>query len=214
MSQVTIVASSGGGGGGTVTSVSGGNNITITGNPAVNPTVNVSGTFNHSLLIGNATNSISSLTAATNGQLPIGNTGANPIVAALTPGDGIQITNGAGSITIAATATTFTWVEVITSSQAMDINTGYLINEGGAVLLTLPATAPQFSRLQVLHKSGSWAVLCGTGQTIYFGNQQTTTGIGGSLGGNTAGDGVSLICITADTEWRVEFGPQGNLVVE
>lgn len=39
----------------------------------------------------------------TNGQIPIGSTGANPVIAALTAGTGISVTNGAGSITIAST---------------------------------------------------------------------------------------------------------------
>ena len=44
MSQITGPTSGGGGGGGTVTSVTGGSNINITGNPAVNPTVNLDDT--------------------------------------------------------------------------------------------------------------------------------------------------------------------------
>jgi hypothetical protein len=58
---------------------------------------------NHSLLAGAASNGITSLGVATNGQLPIGSTGADPVLATLTAGSGITITNGAGSITIAAT---------------------------------------------------------------------------------------------------------------
>lgn len=38
----------------------------------------------------------------TNGQLQIGSTGLNPVAATLTAGSGVTITNGAGSITIAA----------------------------------------------------------------------------------------------------------------
>lgn len=37
----------------------------------------------------------------TNGQIPIGATGSNPVMAAITAGTGISVTNGAGSITIA-----------------------------------------------------------------------------------------------------------------
>ena len=47
------------------------------------------------------------IAALTNGQLPIGSTGANPVPATLTAGSGITITNGAGTITIAASATVF-----------------------------------------------------------------------------------------------------------
>lgn len=84
-----------------------GNNITITGSPVSlggAATVNVSGTTDNSLLMGNASGSISSLGVATNGQIPIGSTGADPVLATLTAGSGINIANGAGSITISATA--------------------------------------------------------------------------------------------------------------
>ena len=58
----------------------------------------------HSLLVGSGTDPITALGAATNGQLPIGSTGNDPVLATLTSGDGISITNGAGSITIASTS--------------------------------------------------------------------------------------------------------------
>ena len=87
--------------------LSNGNNITITGSP-VNlggtATVNVSGTTNHSLLLGNASGSINNLGVATDGQIPIGSTGADPVLSTLTAGTGISITNAAGSITITNTS--------------------------------------------------------------------------------------------------------------
>jgi hypothetical protein len=56
-----------------------------------------------SLLLGQGTAAVSSLGAATNGQLPIGNTGNNPTLATLTGAGGTSVTNGAGSITITGT---------------------------------------------------------------------------------------------------------------
>lgn len=52
----------------------------------------------HSILLGQGTSAITALGAATNGQLPIGSTGANPVLATLTQGTNITITNGAGTI--------------------------------------------------------------------------------------------------------------------
>ena len=84
-----------------VITMAGGHNITTSA--AVHTvTYNVSGTTNHSLLLGNATGSINNLGVATSGYLPIGSTGADPVLAPLTAGANITITNGAGSITIAA----------------------------------------------------------------------------------------------------------------
>lgn len=54
------------------------------------------------------TGSLSSLAFGSNGQLIIGRTGLAPIMANLTAGSNISITNGSGSITIAASLSTFT----------------------------------------------------------------------------------------------------------
>lgn len=57
-----------------------------------------------SFLFSGPSGLLTSTAAPTNGQLLIGNTGDNPTVAALTQGSGISISNGAGSITIAASS--------------------------------------------------------------------------------------------------------------
>lgn len=54
----------------------------------------------HAILVGSGTSAITALSAASNGQLVIGSTGADPVLATLTAGEGIDITNGAGSITV------------------------------------------------------------------------------------------------------------------
>lgn len=79
------------------------NNITTTGVAPSTLNISVTGTVDHSLLLGNASGSINSLGVATDGQLPIGSTGADPVLSTLTAGTGISITNGAGSITITNT---------------------------------------------------------------------------------------------------------------
>jgi hypothetical protein len=60
----------------------------------------LSGLNANSFLYPNGTKAITSTAAATNGQLLIGSTGAVPVAANLTAGNGIAITNGAGSVTI------------------------------------------------------------------------------------------------------------------
>src|SRR5271169_5782102 len=66
----------------------------------------------HSTLVGAASNLITSLGVATNGQLAIGSTGADPVLAALTAGSGVSITNGAGTITVASTGGGLSWTTV------------------------------------------------------------------------------------------------------
>jgi hypothetical protein len=60
------------------------------------------------ILLGSGTGAFTALGQATNGQLPIGYTGADPTLATLTEGEGIDITNAAGSITIAGKDATVT----------------------------------------------------------------------------------------------------------
>lgn len=106
--------------------LSNGNNITVTGSPVAlggTASFNLTGTTNHSLQVGNASGSLTSLGSAINGQLPIGSTGLDPVLSTLTAGTGISITNGAGSITIATNG-----------SSTLNTLTG---NTGGAISPTL-----------------------------------------------------------------------------
>lgn len=57
----------------------------------------------HGILVGEGTGAVTPLAAMTNGQIPIGSTGADPVPAAITAGTNIAVTNGAGSITIGVT---------------------------------------------------------------------------------------------------------------
>ena len=55
----------------------------------------------HGILLGSGTDAVTSLGVATNGQLPIGSTGADPVLATLTgTTNQITVTNGAGTITL------------------------------------------------------------------------------------------------------------------
>ena len=55
----------------------------------------------HGILLGSGTDAVTPLGVASDGYLPIGSAGADPVLAALTEGEGIDVTNAAGSITIA-----------------------------------------------------------------------------------------------------------------
>jgi len=57
----------------------------------------------HSLMVGSGTSPVTLLGVATDGQLPIGSTGADPVLNTLTAGLSTQITNAAGSITVGLT---------------------------------------------------------------------------------------------------------------
>ena len=55
----------------------------------------------HGVLLGSGTDPITALGAMADGQLVIGSTGADPVVASITAGEGIYTTAGAGTLTIA-----------------------------------------------------------------------------------------------------------------
>jgi len=108
------IQSTGGGGGGSVTAVT----TTLSGITITNPTTTpeISGTLGVSsggtgtttltsggILLGSGAGAITTTAQPTDGQLLIGSTGTDPVLATLSAGSGISITEGAGSISIAAT---------------------------------------------------------------------------------------------------------------
>ncbi len=149
----------------------------------------------------------------TNGQIPIAATGAPTAYASLTSTGGtIAFTPGANSLNLEATVPgSMFWNEVLGTSQAMAVENGYVANNVALVTLTLPAIAAFGQRVYVAGKgSGGWAIAQNAGQTIHFGNVNTTTGAGGSLASTNRYDNIELLCITANTDWVV-LNTQGNV---
>lgn len=194
-------------------------NLQLSGIPGYDGagTFNASSVTQHSLLIGGAnTHTINNLGVATNGQLPIGSTGADPVLATLTAGTGVSITNAAGSITINSIGGGFSWVDVTGTYASMAINTGYLADNVGLVTLTLPATAAQFSSIKVQGLgAGRWKIAQNASQQILFGSATpTTAGVGGYLASTNANDSVTLLAVVggASTTWTVSDSV-GNITI-
>lgn len=168
---------------------------------------------NHSVLIGAASNGITSL-ALTNGQLPIGSTGADPSAATLTAGTGVSITNGAGSITISSAGGGLTWTVVTGTTQAAAVNNGYIANNAGLVTVTLPATSVVGDIVAVIgiNNATGWKVAQNAGNQIFIGISSTTGGTGGSLASSQTRDSVYLLCTSTNANWQV-LNPMGNITV-
>lgn len=167
--------------------------------------------FNSNGVVVSNTTGTGNLTAITltNGQLAIGSTGATPVAANITAGPGISVTNGAGSITIATVAGIQSWTEVTGTSQAAAVNSGYIANNGSLVTITLPATAALGSVVRVVGKgTGLWKLLANTGQTIHFGNTDST--VAGYIQSTQQYDALEVLCTTANTDWTVSNGPMGG----
>ena len=167
----------------------------------------------HCPLIGAATNGITSAGPLTNGQLLIGNTGNDPSAAALAPGAGISITNGAGIITVAATGSGFNTVDATLATYTIVLNTRYITNRAGGVVYTLPATATIQDSFKIVGKLGTWSIAENANQQLIFGKLASTVTTGG-VASTADTDCVTFTCITpgASTVWSVE-GSQGNLTV-
>lgn len=178
-----------------VAAITSGNNLTVT-NGAGSITLDVTGTTNHAIQVGNATGSLTSLAAATDGQIPIGSTGVDPVVANITAGTNVTITNGAGSITIDASSTSqiANYTAVIGGGAAYTVlSTDYYISADvtpGVITIRLP-NAPSTGRLFVVKDSVGQAAT----------NNITITTVAGSIDidgsftfvMNTAYESVNLI---------------------
>jgi len=161
-------------------------------------------TTTNALQIGAASNSLSSL-ALTNGQLAIGSTGASPVAATLTPGTGIGISGGPGTVTISVAGSGLGW-QSISANQTLVINNGYFVTSG-ALTLTLPAVSSIGDNIRVELTAGtSWSIAQTAGQSIRAGTNVTTVGVAGSLTSTASGDCISLRCNVANTGWIVESG--------
>ena len=149
--------------------------ITVAGS-ANTETVQLTGLTNHSLLVGAGTATLTNLGVATNGQFPIGSTGADPVLATLTSGTNITITNGAGSVTIAASqAQIATNYKAIAHSDSIYtvVAADYYIScdsTAGVIVIDLP-NAPTTNRLFVIKDR--------TGQSAT--NSITVTTVGGAV---------------------------------
>lgn len=137
----------------------------------------------NSLILGNGTSAISALGTATNGQIPIGNTGNAPTLAAITAGTNISVTNGAGSITIAntivngslvyistSTATSTTTPLTITSGISATYNTYFLM------ITNYTSSINDTLEMRVSNNGGSSYDATGYETGIYVGNYNAAPG--------------------------------------
>lgn len=170
----------------------------------------------HAVTIYGSGGELTEVGPLTNGQVVIGSTGNAPVAATLTAGANVTITEGAGTITVAAAAGgggVISWVEVTTTSQSADVDTGYITNNANLVTVTLPSTIAVGEVVRISGKgAGMWRVAQNAGQTIYFGNQSTTTGAGGRLDATHRRDAIELVCVTANSDFNV-ISSIGNITV-
>jgi len=76
--------------------------------PVANGGTGNSSLTDHGIMLGSGAGAVTVLAAATNGQIPIGSTGADPVLANITSSEDLEVTNGAGTIDITLDANTHT----------------------------------------------------------------------------------------------------------
>ena len=167
------------------------------------------------VLLGSGTGAVTALGQATNGQLVIGSTGADPVLATLTGGANITVTNDAGSISIAASGLGSGTVQSVSATGTENGIT--LVSDGDSVnpVITLGGALTGVTNGQLSNSSvtiGTTAIaLGGTASSIVglgsldvtkalFGSTQIISGSGlvgdtqltGSFSGSFVGDGSLL----------------------
>lgn len=176
---------------------------------ATNNVANLGSMTAHGIFIGQGT-SAPVFTVLTDGQLLIGSTGNDPTASTITPGAGISVTNGAGTITIAATGAGFTWTDVTGTSQTLAVENGYIADNAALVTFTLPASANLGDQMEIVGKgAGGWSITCNAGQVIHLGNVASTAA--GTVSSTNQYDRIRLTCITAGASTIYSANWVGNL---
>lgn len=120
------------------------------------------------------------------------------------------VLSGLATQAYAAAAGQVSWSVVTVDQSITGPDSGYLANAGGLVTLTLPVTSAVGDTTQVVaHSAGGWKVAQNAGQKIYLGDTSTTVSAG-FIASTVIGDAVELVCVVADTDWRV-VDSQGNI---
>jgi|SRR5882672_1777593 len=113
--------------------------------------------------------------------------------------------------TLATTGSVTTWSTVSGTSQTMVVAAGYFANNASLVTFTLPTTAAVGETMKIEGQgAGGWLVNYSTGQSIVLGNQ-TSTVTTGSWASTNQYDGCVLICMTANTIFKLLPTVAGSL---
>jgi len=130
--------------------------------------------------------------------------------------DQVQKTDGSGVVTWEdGGAGGLTWT-VVTADASFTGDTGTIANKAGLLTRILPATGVlgEVIRITGINTDLGWKIAQNANQQIHFGNNSTTSGVGGSLASANKRDSVELVCIVegASSEYNV-ISSQGNITV-
>ena len=149
----------------------------------------------------------------TTGTLLIGSSVAPyRIASTLTAGAGIGIANANGSITISSLTGAFKWNEVTSALNPVSLvkENGYIPKGAGVVTFVLPASAAQGDTFMIAGYGNLWTLTQNALQSVTLGPRVSTIGITGSVTATSVKDTITLLCVTANTEFQI-IDCTGNL---
>lgn len=160
--------------------------------------------------VGGGGSGISTLTGNSGGAVgPDGSSNINIVGSGAITVSGNALTN---TLTINSSNPFFTW-SIIVGNQMAITQKGYFTNGVGRVDVTLPNTSSIGDIFTVIDYGGEgFRIAQDTGQQILYGIDATTLGASGYLQSTFPRDGVTLICVVANTIW-IAYPTQGNLTV-
>ncbi len=126
----------------------------------------------------------------------------------------IVVTESSDNTTLSLTGpSSFAW-SVVTADATFAVNTGVIANKAGLLSMALPATAAVGDMLAItgINTALGWKITQATGQQIFFGTSNTTSGATGSLASVAIRDTVTVVCVVANTTWNV-ISSVGNITV-
>ena len=147
----------------------------------------------------------------TSGQVPIGN-GSGYTLSTLTAGNGIDITNGAGSITIARSGGSYSSAPVTATSNYTVLATDtWIINNktGSSLTVTLPAAASYTGRELTIQNYQAYTVISASSNVVPQGGGAAGTAILAA----SVGDSATLV--SDGTNWvMMQYASYNNLLLE
>ena len=102
---------------------------------------------------------------------------------------------------------------ILTIGQPLAMDAGYIMENIVPQNYSLPVNATFGSVIQIMSNTNAgFTITQNAGQYIQAGNTPTTVGVAGSLTSNSIGDGLTLVCIQANTVFEVLGAPEGNWI--
>ncbi len=130
-------------------------------------------------------------------------------------GDGTVTTAGSGNtITISISGTGYTWNTITSADNVKQIliENAYITSGVSQCVLILPLTAVVGDSFIVTGLSSLFQIQQNASQSITLGIQVSTAGVAGSLASTSFADHVQVVCVVANTVFKV-IDSIGNLTI-